>query len=534
MAMNPSQHSPRSSDTLWAWKIDLAGTFLYCGGNSLEVVGYRAEELVGSPAGRVMDIGGFGRRDRSPATPEGPDGWSASVVEGRHRSGAAIWFEVTGRPMRDQNGSVVGLEGFSRRRVIDPRRGPADQVVQSRIEAVLEHELLTIVFQPIVELSGGLVVGVEALSRFSAEPSAPPDRWFADAASVGLGVELELLAVRRALDAAVELPGHLHVSVNASPEACLDSRLADLIRHGPIDLRRVVIELTEHTPVVDYGLLDESLRDLRKQGLRIAVDDAGAGFSSLQHILQLKPALIKLDRQVVANLDIDRGRQALGAAMVSFADHIGAQVIAEGIETAAEFQMATELGMTAVQGFLFGRPTADRREWQRWDTALELPRTVSAPTESGRLPPFPTPGPDDALRRRTERDSSFLYVAADVFDALPDPTVVLDGGGFITATNQAWRAFGVRNGGGPEFSGVGVNYLDVCRRAADVGDRDAKEVLEGLIAVLDGEIDESDREYPCYVAGAVYWYLSRITSLGASRGAIAAHLEITGRRPDLI
>ncbi|QNK80219.1 EAL domain-containing protein [Nakamurella sp. PAMC28650] len=108
--------------------------------------------------------------------------------------------------MRDQNGSVVGLEGFSRRRVIDPRRGPADQVVQSRIEAVLEHELLTIVFQPIVELSGGLVVGVEALSRFSAEPSAPPDRWFADAASVGLGVELELLAVRRALDAAVEYP----------------------------------------------------------------------------------------------------------------------------------------------------------------------------------------------------------------------------------------------------------------------------------------------------------------------------------------
>ena len=527
---SPRHRSSRPAETVWAWQVDLAGTFLHCSENSVEVVGYRADELVGGPVSQVMDIGELERCEKSLAAVYGKtEGWSGLVVEGRHRDGSGLWFEVNGQPLHDEHGEVVGLEGSSRRLVVDARRILADQVVRRRIEQVLELESLTTVFQPIVELAGGTVIGVEALTRFSVDRDRSPDRWFADAATVGLGTDLELLAIGIALDSAVALPGHLHISINASPETCVDPRLAALIRTAPIGLRRVVVELTEHTPVVDYQRLDRALRGLREQGVRIAVDDAGAGFSSLQHILQLTPAVIKLDRQVVANLDMDRGRQALGAAMVSFADHIGAHVIAEGIETPGELRMARELGMTAVQGYLLGRPTADPVEWERWSTAVELPAGImdQATDRAG----FRSAGAGgDQLRQRSDRSSSFLYVAADVFDALPDPTVVVDGSGFITATNQAWRAMGEQNGARPESSGVGVNYLDVCRQAADSGHPDAKEVLEGLTSVLDGEVDESDHEYPCEIAGSVHWFLSRITSLGAARGAIAAHQEIPGPR----
>jgi EAL domain-containing protein (putative c-di-GMP-specific phosphodiesterase class I) len=98
----------------------------------------------------------------------------------------------------------------------------------------------------LIDLKTGDVVGVEALTRFVAEPGATPDAWFADAASVGLGTQMELLAVQTALTAAAELPEHLYVSVNVSPSTCLDLGLAALITECPIAAIRIVIEPGHH------------------------------------------------------------------------------------------------------------------------------------------------------------------------------------------------------------------------------------------------------------------------------------------------
>ncbi|MDQ1750991.1 MAG: hypothetical protein QOE71_2047 [Pseudonocardiales bacterium] len=237
-----------------------------------------------------------------------------------------------------------------------------------RIEAMLAQRLLLTAFQPIHDLKTGDVVGVEALTRFVAEPGATPDVWFADAASVGLGTQMELLAVQTALTAAAELPEHLYVSVNVSPSSCLDLGLAALITECPIAATRIVIELTEHSPVANYDPICAALAGLRSRGVRIAVDDAGSGFASFRHILELKPDLIKLDRTIISGLDTDLARHALCAAVVSFAGRTGTKVTAEGIENPAELMTVTDLGMDAAQGYLLGRPSIEPREWARWQT----------------------------------------------------------------------------------------------------------------------------------------------------------------------
>jgi diguanylate cyclase (GGDEF)-like protein len=120
--------------------------------------------------------------------------------------------------------------------------------------------------------------------------------------------------------------------------------------------------------------------------------------------------------------------------------------------------------------------------------------------------------------------------ALEVLDALPDATAVLNQAGTIIAVNRAWRMFTVDNGGRPETTGVGTNYLDVCSRAAATGCADASEVLMGLQAVLAGETVESDREYPCPSSTAGRWFNSRITPIGGSTGgAVVSHVNITRR-----
>lgn len=146
-------------------------------------------------------------------------------------------------------------------------------------------------FQPITDLTTDTVVGVEALARFSCTPRRPPNEWFAEAAAVGLGTELELAAVRAALAAVHRFSVDTFVSVNISPTTALDPQLADLVARGPAG--RIVVELTEHHRVECYDSLLEALEALRRHGVHIAVDDAGAGHAGLQHILRLRPEILK-------------------------------------------------------------------------------------------------------------------------------------------------------------------------------------------------------------------------------------------------
>ncbi|MDQ0211070.1 EAL domain-containing protein [Arthrobacter bambusae] len=238
--------------------------------------------------------------------------------------------------------------------------------VTARIQELLTDGSVITAFQPILCLETRKVVGVESLTRFSGYQELSPEVRFIEAASVGLDVELEILALRTALTTGASLPPGLYVAANLSPRACLDPRLAAAIVESAIPPRRIVLEVTERHEVGNYGPLADALAPLRRAGLRIAVDDAGAGFASMRHILQLKPDLIKLDRDIIAGIDTDPAQRALGAAMVGFSSEIGAALVAEGIETEAELAAVTELGMTAAQGYLIGRPSLSPEDWASW------------------------------------------------------------------------------------------------------------------------------------------------------------------------
>ena len=228
------------------------------------------------------------------------------------------------------------------------------QAKLERIEATIAEQAFSIVFQPIFDLRSMRPAGFETLCRFNGEPYRTPDLWFEEAAGLGLGVELELLVVMMALKALNTLPSDVCLSINASPEAVASGRLGALI--APYDAHRIVLELTEHAVVENYDRLQAQLFQLRAIGVQLAIDDAGAGYSGLQHIVRLQPDIIKLDMSLTSHIDTDKIRFSLATALVSFANQTGASIVAEGIETEAELETVAAIGITGGQGFLLGRP----------------------------------------------------------------------------------------------------------------------------------------------------------------------------------
>jgi len=231
-----------------------------------------------------------------------------------------------------------------------------DSAVRDRIEQALTGAGLTIVLQPIVSLSNGTVVMVEALARFAPQPARGPDRWFAEAASVGLGRPLELRAIERALSILPELPEPLRMAVNAGPDTFCSTELLDLLRTSTPS--RVIVELTEHVGIEDLPALHRACKGLRKLGAEVAIDDTGTGFASLSLVLEVAPEFIKLDRELTGNIDLDPVRRSLARALVAFGNETGAEVIAEGIETAAELDVLIDLGISYGQGFYLGHPSS--------------------------------------------------------------------------------------------------------------------------------------------------------------------------------
>ena len=226
---------------------------------------------------------------------------------------------------------------------------------RARVEPVLlDPSLLATVLQPITEIRTGTVVMVEALSRFRPDPPRPPDAWFQDAHRCDLGTALEVLAVNRAFDLLDRLPAPVALSVNVGPTAAGSTQFRDALERIPGD--RVVLELTEHEIVTDYPGLVASLRGLRRSGMRVAVDDTGSGYSSLAHILKVAPDFIKLDRELTHGIDVDPVRRAMATSLVAFAADTGAEIVAEGVETADELDVLLQLGVPFAQGFHLGRP----------------------------------------------------------------------------------------------------------------------------------------------------------------------------------
>lgn len=210
------------------------------------------------------------------------------------------------------------------------------------------------VYQPIHEVADRSVAGVECLARFDIEPKRGPDKWFEAAGQVGMGEELELRAILNALPALERLALPAFLGLNTSPELVLSGRLGPVLEG--LDLSRVVLEITEHATVVDYGALAQALGPMREKGLRLAVDDAGAGFASMRHILNLQPNIIKLDMSLTRDIDTDGARRALAKGLISFAHEIGSSITAEGVETESEFEMLRRLGVYRAQGYFLSRP----------------------------------------------------------------------------------------------------------------------------------------------------------------------------------
>ncbi|MGY1682547.1 EAL domain-containing protein [Geodermatophilus sp. SYSU D01176] len=237
--------------------------------------------------------------------------------------------------------------------------------IEGRLQPVVAGGGPVVLLQPIVDLATGTRVGAEALSRFPADWNRTPDVVFAEAHSVGLGDVLELQALARAAEHLDRVCGY--VAMNVSPAAVLAPECAELLGRIPLD--RVVLELTEHDAVEDYDRLSAVLAPFRAAGLRLAIDDVGAGFSSLRHIVVTAPDVIKLDRSIASGVATDRVLSTLVGSLVTFAHGSGARVVAEGVETADDAAALRALGVDSGQGWHFGRPGPPEA------LAVPLPRT---------------------------------------------------------------------------------------------------------------------------------------------------------------
>jgi EAL domain-containing protein (putative c-di-GMP-specific phosphodiesterase class I) len=236
-------------------------------------------------------------------------------------------------------------------RGLEARR--ARDVVRTRIADAIEGERFEILYQPIFDIRDHRIVALEALSRFSGPPVRGPDLWFAEAETAGLGEALEIATARRAVAVLPNLPLGVALNVNVSPTALIAGRFqAEL---GGAVLDRIAIEITEHSVVDDYEALMAALGPLRPR-VRLAVDDVGAGYATLRHVVKMHPDTIKLDISLTRGIEDSPGQRALAAALVGFASQTGAQVVAEGVETQAELATLAELGIRLVQGYLLARP----------------------------------------------------------------------------------------------------------------------------------------------------------------------------------
>lgn len=230
--------------------------------------------------------------------------------------------------------------------------------IRRAVRAAMDLHVIDIALQPILDLESREPVSAEALARFPDAPFVGTAAWFAAARDAGLGNELELFAVDQALELLPLLAPGQRMAVNLSPTAVVS--MAERLEHYSVDWNCITVELTEHEPVDDYSVLSSSLDLLRASGAWLSIDDAGAGFASLRHILNLRPDVIKADHDIIRHVDTDPSRSALVTMLVHFAEQTGARLVAEGIETETEREALLGLGVRYGQGYLLGRPVIPR------------------------------------------------------------------------------------------------------------------------------------------------------------------------------
>lgn len=361
-----------------AWECDAEGRLTYLSDRAVDLFGYRPEELLGGSADVLMHPQ---ETDRLAALLAAGSGWSNERWRCLRRDGTERWLSGSARPTLAPDGTVVGFVGTARVLGKDDLDEQRLSEIARRVYERLGSGGIQPVFQPILSVATGRIIGAEGLSRFPGSDRGP-DEWFNDAAEVGLGVELEMEALRRLLAAARELPDDLYVSLNVGPHTLIRAELMEALLTSGIPSGRVVLEITEHASISHYDKVLTAVAALRAVGVRLAVDDAGAGYASFRHILRLSPEIIKLDRSLIAGLNDDTGLRALASAVVTFGREMGSTVTAEGVETPEELRCAQSLGIHAAQGYLFGRPAADWSTWSEWHARGPVYSVVAAGMDS--------------------------------------------------------------------------------------------------------------------------------------------------------
>jgi PAS domain S-box-containing protein len=349
----------------WLWEADAELRLTYCSPRVREQLGYHPDDLIGvsMPSLMVPDDEPRARQILAEAR-AGRTGWRDLEFTWRHADGRSVVLQGSSVPIFDAAGTVVGFRG-SRRTVTDAMTAERTLVAaRHRITEVLTTSSVDIAWQPIVGLITGRMAGAEALARF--RDGRGPATWFAEARETGQSLVLDRLAFFAALATMQRLPVDAYLSVNATPDLLTDSAFRDRLLSGDVDLTRLVVEITEHVEIGRYEDIQAAILPLRERGLRLAVDDTGAGYASFSHVLQLRPDIIKIDRSLVANLADNPARRSLLTALVLLALDLNASVTAEGVETVAELETLANLGIDNAQGYLLARPSTDPRRWRAW------------------------------------------------------------------------------------------------------------------------------------------------------------------------
>jgi EAL domain-containing protein (putative c-di-GMP-specific phosphodiesterase class I)/putative methionine-R-sulfoxide reductase with GAF domain len=232
------------------------------------------------------------------------------------------------------------------------------------VEELLRPGAIRMAAQPIVGLADGTIFGYELLARSSIPCSTGPDQWLEHASHIGVRVEFELACLQAACDRGAP-PGDARLFVNLSPKALLDSRVDDILNCLPPR----VIEITEHEPVLDYQELRLRLQSWSPASTMLAIDDVGSGYSSMSHVLQLRPQFIKIDRSLVHKAHRDPNKLAVLRGLVGFARQCGATSLAEGVETSEELSALRTIGVDLVQGYLLARPGEGWPTARKWRSA---------------------------------------------------------------------------------------------------------------------------------------------------------------------
>ena len=318
------------------------------------VWGWVGAALLLTPVVPVLRAFSLGRHD--------PTSWPALVVELVTLTVSFLGlYVITARGYLKQAHQWRQLESEVRRLRVSSALLPGLSITpeddaglpeRDEVRDLIDRADSMVALQPVFDLATLTVVGQEALARFGGR--VPTDRWFRAAGLHGMGPALDRLTLDRALAALASMPPEQFLAVNASPASLHDDTVLELLASS--DLSRLVVEITEHDAVNDYGLTREALAALRSSGARIAVDDVGAGFASLRHVLLLQPDVVKLDTSLTRNVHDNPRQRAIVLALVRFSSEVGATVLAEGVEVPEQIPALVDLGVRLGQGWHLGLP----------------------------------------------------------------------------------------------------------------------------------------------------------------------------------